>query len=252
MKRKEELINIPNTLTTIRVLITLIIIYGIFYGFKLSSIAILFIIGMITDCLDGQIARRFHEKTEFGRKFDMAADRFLVLGTVLSLIISYIINGIPSSFQMLQIGIILTREIIGFPFLILGLFFGNTFPNAKFIGKATTLLQAIAFPIILFNFSFAIYTSIITGIFGVFSGITYARDVFKLRRSKKENKAGKAVLKKIAGIFSIVFLLAGTLTFPKITGGAIGVGDPNPVYSIVFFIITLVFAVLYFWFSRKN
>ena len=47
----------------------------------------------VSDCADGFIARHFHEKTKFGAKFDMVADRILYFGTVISVLIYYSYTG---------------------------------------------------------------------------------------------------------------------------------------------------------------
>lgn len=185
-RKREQTLNIPNTLTTLRVIITLIILYGIFSGFKLTLLAVLFIVGMLTDWLDGSIARRFNKKTRFGRKFDMIADRFLMIGTAGGVLIAYFLFGTISSYQFYQILAILSREIVGFPFLIIGLFLGNVTPKARIIGKATTVLQAITFPAILLSLSFSIYLTIPTLLVGFTSGVAYAWDIFQV--SKKANK----------------------------------------------------------------
>jgi CDP-diacylglycerol--glycerol-3-phosphate 3-phosphatidyltransferase len=84
---KENIFNIPNALTLIRILITFPLIYLIFTDASILYIALIFIIGMLTDFFDGFIARNFNLKTEFGRKFDMFADRILMIGTAVSFLI---------------------------------------------------------------------------------------------------------------------------------------------------------------------
>ena len=84
---KENIWNVPNVLTFSRIIITFLTIFFIFAGFNIVYIVIAFVIGMITDCHDGQIARRFHLTTEFGRQFDMIADRVLMIGVALAAII---------------------------------------------------------------------------------------------------------------------------------------------------------------------
>ena len=97
--KKENIWNIPNTLTFLRVIITFATLYCIFAQYSLTLVAILFAVGMITDFLDGQIARRFNMTTEFGRQFDIIADRFLMLGVTGALTIDFapfivILNGL--------------------------------------------------------------------------------------------------------------------------------------------------------------
>lgn len=183
----ENIINLPNFFTTLRVIITFIIIYMVFAEFKIFWIALFFIAGMITDFLDGNIARIFNMKTEFGRKYDMAADRFLFVGTVASFLIYFGTSGgsFFSNPKVLQIICIMTREIIGVPFAVWAFFSGNITPRVKLIGKVNTVLQAIAFPSAILSLSFAWPAAILTGIVGLICGIVYARDTRKDILSQK-------------------------------------------------------------------
>ena len=181
--KKEKIVNIPNFLSISRIVIALIIILGIFY-FQVKTIAILFIIGMLTDFFDGQIARRFNMKTEFGRKADMVADRILMIGTALAFILRVISDGNLDNNFVLQMILILTRDIIALPFAIFWMFSGKTMPHANKFGKATTFFQGIAFPALILSlyypvFSFSIYFAIATSLIGMFSAITFIREVIK-------------------------------------------------------------------------
>jgi CDP-diacylglycerol--glycerol-3-phosphate 3-phosphatidyltransferase len=173
-KIKENIYNAPNFLTLLRVLIALVIIYLIFANYSLPIIMILFIIGSITDTLDGNIARRFQLKTEFGRKFDMIADRVLLLGTLLAFIIKFSIEDILTSYHVLQLILISARELICLPFLLVILYRKkNPVPHTNWIGKTTTVMQSISFPLLILyilypqTFYFSIYFAVVTAIFGI-------------------------------------------------------------------------------------
>jgi len=181
-KVNENIFNVPNFFTSLRVIITFAIIFLVFDNSPISVIAILFIIGMITDFLDGNIARIFNQKTEFGRKYDMLADRFLMIGTVLAIVIHYSITGFFGSSEILQIILIMLREIIALPFAIFAFFKGNFIPKVRIIGKVTTVLQAITFPVIILKLSFSWPLVILTAVIGLISGITYANDLSKLNK----------------------------------------------------------------------
>ncbi len=183
--KEKKIWNIPNALTAVRIILTFIILYFIFAKFSFIYVAAGFIIAMMTDFFDGQIARRYKLETEFGRKFDIIADRFLMIAVVLGLLISTFNSGLLSKWHIAQIFFILSREIITAPFALLVLLARKPLVHARFIGKATTFLQGFAFPILLLSidytfFSFAPYFSIITGISGVASAITYIYDIRKI------------------------------------------------------------------------
>ena len=111
----------------------------------------------------------------------MIADRFLMIGTALAFIISY--NGVMNANHWIQVCLIMSREILTAPFVI----YSNLKKNkvvlhAKFIGKLTTFMQGVAFPLIIMGifyakFQFSIYLAIATGIIGILSGLQHVKDL---------------------------------------------------------------------------
>lgn len=71
--KKENIWNVPNALSIYRILALPFIIYAIATGDSPLFILLLSI-NLITDILDGLIARIFHLQTEFGAKLDSVAD----------------------------------------------------------------------------------------------------------------------------------------------------------------------------------
>ncbi len=86
MDRKQIKINIPNMLSFYRLLAFPVILFLAVTG-REQAFAILIIISLITDVLDGLLARLLNQQTEFGARLDSIADfstYFLVfLGIVL-------------------------------------------------------------------------------------------------------------------------------------------------------------------------
>lgn len=70
---KEKFWNIPNTLSLYRILVFPLILYWIFTGNEML-VSIFIAISLITDLLDGIIARVFNMKTEIGARLDSWAD----------------------------------------------------------------------------------------------------------------------------------------------------------------------------------
>src|SRR3989344_8593315 len=116
MKKSSWTSQIPNALTISRIILTFVVIYLVFIRASLVKIVIIFAIAAITDFLDGQLARKFKWESEFGRKADMIADRFLWAGTALAFIISYGMEGVLTWREGVQILLLMTREIITLPF----------------------------------------------------------------------------------------------------------------------------------------
>jgi cardiolipin synthase (CMP-forming) len=73
--KKSEFLTIPNLITSYRLLTVPLILYFIYTGNE-RLFAIFLIISLVSDILDGVIARRFHMETELGAKLDSFADNF--------------------------------------------------------------------------------------------------------------------------------------------------------------------------------
>ena len=66
-------LNIPNTITIIRFLLIIPLIYFLFADNRTYAIS-LFLIFLALDSLDGKIARKLKQRTAFGTNFDFAID----------------------------------------------------------------------------------------------------------------------------------------------------------------------------------
>lgn len=180
--KNKNIWNVPNPITFLRIVITFIIIYMFIMHSSLVSIIFVFVLGMLTDFFDGYFARKLNQVTEFGRQFDILADRFLLIVTVLGIIITLVGDNLMSKMHLIQIFMMMSRELIAFPFAILAIIGGRRIPDVRFIGKITTALQAATFPLIILSifysiFNFSIYFSVLTCIVGIFSGIYYVYDL---------------------------------------------------------------------------
>ena len=182
--------NIPNILSISRIILTFIIIYLVFTNAPILTIVILFALAAITDFFDGHLARRFKWESEFGRKIDIIADRFLWFGTALSLVVSYGLRselkweqGIPLLFMM-------SREIISMPFALVAFYSRKGIPHARLIAKYTTLIQGFALPAIILSIKFPSWAyvsfplSIAAGITGFISAMHYMNDINKQEKKK--------------------------------------------------------------------
>jgi len=169
------MLGIPNILSYARIVLTFVLVYMILSRYNLISIVVVFAIAAITDFFDGQIARRFSMVTKIGKKLDMFADRILMIGVVVAFFIVFYMNG--ESNKIILTILLLMREMIALPFLLCAVFDkGRIFPPARKIAKLTTLLQGIAFPMIVLGWSFAIIVCLAAFVTGVISGCLYAYD----------------------------------------------------------------------------
>jgi len=177
---KDRNFNIPNALSALRIVLSPILILMVFLHSSILSIVIVFAIAALTDALDGYIARHFNQKTELGRKLDMFADRILMISAIIGVLSYMQINNLLTQEMITQIILIVSREIIALPFLIIALLSGGVvFPNARKVAKLMTLMQGVTFPMIILGWSIAWYFAVITCIIGIISGIYYAKDSWK-------------------------------------------------------------------------
>ncbi|MFZ0473461.1 MAG: CDP-alcohol phosphatidyltransferase family protein [Bacteroidales bacterium] len=73
--KKKEFWTIPNLITTYRLLMVPVILYFAISGQE-KLFAIFLVINLVSDIIDGFIARRFKMETEIGAKLDSFADNF--------------------------------------------------------------------------------------------------------------------------------------------------------------------------------
>lgn len=177
--------NIPNFLSMSRIILTFVVIYLIVTDQSVVEIVFIFSLAAITDFLDGQLARRFKLVSEFGRKADVLADRFLWIGTAVTLLVVFGIEGKLHWFNGIQLMLIMSREIISMPFALIAFFSGKGIPHVRFVAKATTLLQGFALPALILSivYPYFIYLSIplaiACSITGFISAMYYIQDTKK-------------------------------------------------------------------------
>ena len=69
---------IPNVLTIIRMLLIPVFVVLFFKDYKMAALAV-FCAASLTDMLDGYLARKLNQITDFGKLFDPLADKLMVL-----------------------------------------------------------------------------------------------------------------------------------------------------------------------------
>ena len=69
---------IPNVLTMIRLILIPVFVVLFFNGLRKAALAV-FVAASLTDMLDGYLARKLNQVTDFGKLFDPLADKLMVL-----------------------------------------------------------------------------------------------------------------------------------------------------------------------------
>ena len=84
MKEKQQWLNVPNVLSTIRLLMVGVLVY-FFSRDDMTAAVITFIVAELTDVLDGYLARRNKMVTDFGKLMDPLADKLMLIVALLCL-----------------------------------------------------------------------------------------------------------------------------------------------------------------------
>ncbi len=131
------MLNLPNFLTLIRILSIPFFLVYLSYHRYLEAL-IIFIIGGITDFLDGLAARLMKQQTPLGAYLDPIADKLLV---ITSFIVLGLIGGVPMWLSI----IVVSRDVLiitGYGIIV---FLTDERPEVKpsLIGKFSTLLQLV-------------------------------------------------------------------------------------------------------------
>jgi len=148
------LLNLPNLLTAVRLLLVPIILLLFFAeNLVLQMLStLLFIIAAITDHVDGRLARKRGQVTQFGKFADPLADKALTLSVFIAIILRDVFTGI-ATYLAVWVAIIAIREIG-----ITGLRFWAVKQGTPVItsgwGKAKTTIQlfTLIFTLVVLNY----------------------------------------------------------------------------------------------------
>lgn len=132
------LINLPNLITTLRiVLIPVFLALFIIPSPRRSEwAALIFVLASATDLLDGYVARRMEQITRLGKLLDPIADKLLVI-SALVLLVGY--QRVPALLAILLIG----REMAITGLRVIAANHGVSIPVER-LGKFKTFLQVVA------------------------------------------------------------------------------------------------------------
>ena len=118
---------IPNVLTMIRLILVPVFVVLFLKGHKMASLAV-FVAASLTDMLDGYLARKLNQITDFGKLFDPLADKLMVLSAM-------VCQGIVGVFPWSAIIIVACKEL----FMVIGGLFmlkNNVVVCSNYVGKA--------------------------------------------------------------------------------------------------------------------
>jgi CDP-diacylglycerol--glycerol-3-phosphate 3-phosphatidyltransferase len=149
MIRGEQVWNLPNTLTLLRIAVVPVLLAMPFLLDEEGSsfLAWLYIAAAITDIVDGWLARRGQQVTEVGKLLDPLADKMLVATSLIMLVAV----GRIETWAAWMVVVIVGRELA-----VTGLrsiaSAGGQVMAASWHGKAKTLSQNVAIGALLFHY----------------------------------------------------------------------------------------------------
>jgi len=128
--------NLPNSITLIRVVLIPFFINLMIYGYYRAALAV-FVVACITDALDGMIARLMKSKTDLGAFLDPMADKLLIVSAFVTLVL---LKMLPVWLAV----IVISRDVIlVFGSIIVYVMQHNFTVQPSLIGKFTTVLQLL-------------------------------------------------------------------------------------------------------------
>lgn len=200
--------NLANKITMFRIYITILLIAILVFPFDSTGINIprlfinealvvdfkyiiagfIFIIAALTDFLDGLVARRFNQVTDFGKMLDAIADKILVNSVLIILSAYGFIHPIIPV-------VIISRDAIVNAIKAISSEKGNVIAASK-LGKVKTITLMLGITLTLFyNLPFELYNLrisdfllLVATILSVISGIQYYENHKHLIKTEKENQ----------------------------------------------------------------
>lgn len=146
---KKWSMNVPNTLSLVRVLlvpifvVTLLFIKHPIWGFIIP--ALVYGLTALTDMLDGKIARKYNLVTDFGKFIDPLADKFMVLASMISILVWMILRGetLQAMIFVWVVLVILLRELAVTSIRLVVAGKSGIVVAASILGKIKTVSQMV-------------------------------------------------------------------------------------------------------------
>ena len=189
-----RVLTIPNILSFLRLLLVpvfLVLIVGGHDGYAL----LILVISSLTDFLDGQIARRFHQVSRLGQLLDPAADRLFIFAALVGLAVRGVI-------PWWLFVVIVARDVMLLVLGIAGANFGYGPLPVHHLGKMATLFLFYALPILMIAQAFPDAAAIANPIgwafvlWGVFlywwAGIIYLSETVRVIRIPRAEPAAES------------------------------------------------------------
>jgi len=169
-------LNAGNMISLLRIPLGLLLFYGIVQENILTAF-LAFLLGVVTDVLDGYIARKYNHETKFGAILDPVCDKFFV---IMGIIAVFYLRIVPYGFLVL----FFSRELIQLVMLAYMKILHATMSDWKAIwsSKITTALQYITIMWLFLEWNYSEVLFLAIGVLGIISGIKYFQRLVHLPR----------------------------------------------------------------------
>ena len=137
---------VPNAITFLRLCCLPLFIWLLFGRESVAGAALLLGGLGMTDWVDGWVARKLDQRSEFGAIFDPSVDRLLFIVASVSVMVH---PGVPD----LVVGAILVREVFVAAMMVVGKLLGMQRFPVTVLGKRYTFLLMMAVPLLLLGTS---------------------------------------------------------------------------------------------------
>ena len=183
--------NVPNTLSLIRALLVPVFVATLLFMREIPVWCcvvptIVYALTGLTDMLDGKIARKYNLVTDFGKFIDPLADKFMVIGSAIAILVWMMLNGetkLALAFVWVVL-IILLRElgVTSLRLVVAGK--SGIVVAASMLGKIKTVSQMVGTVVILMepvipffceNHILSYACMLIMAFTTVFSGLDYLK-----------------------------------------------------------------------------
>ena len=175
--------NFANKISTFRILSVPFFIASLIYYSPerdyLRFVALgIFILGVISDAVDGYIARKSKQVSKAGLILDPLGDKLLLMSAFIFL---YLVKEFPLRFPLWVTLIVISRDtIILLGALIIYMIKQNIVIDPTKWGKLTTTFQMVSVIAVFIQFTFSYIFWWVAVFFTVISGIDYVRKGFKI------------------------------------------------------------------------
>ena len=153
---KKSSMNLPNTLSLIRVLLVPVFVVSLLlmkdiYLWGILVPTVVYALTALTDMLDGKIARKYNLVTDFGKFIDPLADKFMVLASMITILVWMLLRGetLTAVIFLPVVLIILMRELAVTSLRLVVAGKSGIVVAASMLGKIKTVSQMVGTVVLL-------------------------------------------------------------------------------------------------------